>query len=599
MQKGSWHSPSGMHVPVGKARDPAEREANAVAARIVNGDAATRLRIASSPAPSLFGSPGRRLDPSERSRLGRTFEGLDRVRIHEGQEASAAALGLGARAFAFGSELAFASGQYRRGTRAGDRLLVHELAHLAQGGSVIRRQPIDEAETEEEEEEENEESPLIHSSRSLLSLDYSGPQVCGGRPCFTDQMIYQGLETSAADKEAVDTAMSQVPAPSATVGQFAVSIGELSDRPTAADVGPAAVAGTANVPTAKPPAADPRIVIGARDLTGVEGAIDLQEATGQQIVRLKRGMLAGVDEMSLLAHANTQTVTIDAQRLTPDQLAKRLYKAGWRGSVIRLVACDTGTMVGPPTYAQQLADELAKLGVETTVIAPKGTAASGGKAGILPRVVPPGARNIVGNLQRLGKGWGFFSAEVPLGERPLPWRHPGTVTGAGWAGGKMAAMMALSYLHSKAVAKRVEQEREETGFADWGPTGDTLYDVGAWFLDPTDEAGRSIPFSQRFDMAAWRANFARRAAEQPVGKKWKVSWTTSGDPDPLGNPTYRKFYGIYIKRPDGWWSTWGCKDCEGDDFPPDINKIIDPTISDEEIREYLELPGPYADSTIA
>ena len=91
-------------------------------------------------------------------------------------------------------------------------------------------------------------------------------------------------------------------------------------------------------------------------------------------------------------------------------------------------------------------------------------------------------------------------------------------------------------------------------------------------------------------MAHWRADFIERAAKQPVGKKWKLSWTTSGDPDTSGNPTYRKFYGIYIKRPDGYWSTWGCKDCKGDDFPPDINKIIDPLVSDGELREYLELP---------
>ena len=53
---------------------------------------------------------------------------------------------------------------------------------------------------------------------------------------------------------------------------------------------------------------------------------------------------------------------------------------------------------------------------------------------------------------------------------------------------------------------------------------------------------------------------------------------------------YRRFIGIYVKRADGTWTTWGCKDCEGDDFPPDLNKIIDPFVSDAELYEYLELP---------
>jgi len=57
---------------------------------------------------------------------------LDQVRVHIGGQAQASAAEYGARAYAQGSDLFFAAGQYRPGTVDGDRLLIHELVHAAQ-----------------------------------------------------------------------------------------------------------------------------------------------------------------------------------------------------------------------------------------------------------------------------------------------------------------------------------------------------------------------------------------------------------------------------------------------------------------------------------
>lgn len=57
---------------------------------------------------------------------------LDQVRVHIGGKAQASAAEYGARAYAQGSDLFFAAGQYRPGTVDGDRLLIHELVHAAQ-----------------------------------------------------------------------------------------------------------------------------------------------------------------------------------------------------------------------------------------------------------------------------------------------------------------------------------------------------------------------------------------------------------------------------------------------------------------------------------
>lgn len=65
------------------------------------------------------------------------------VRVHAGGRAGAIASELGTRAFAFGTDVAFAPGQYRPG-EPGDRLLEHELGHVAEqagGPPSIQRAP--------------------------------------------------------------------------------------------------------------------------------------------------------------------------------------------------------------------------------------------------------------------------------------------------------------------------------------------------------------------------------------------------------------------------------------------------------------------------
>ena len=70
-------------------------------------------------------------------RLRRSFEvrlGIDLspVRIHTGADAAGSAQALGAKAYTYGSHIAFASNRFRPDTPAGQTLLAHELAHVAQ-----------------------------------------------------------------------------------------------------------------------------------------------------------------------------------------------------------------------------------------------------------------------------------------------------------------------------------------------------------------------------------------------------------------------------------------------------------------------------------
>jgi hypothetical protein len=106
-------------------------------------------------------SSGAPMSAAERTyfepRFGTDFGG---VRIHSGLDADRAAAAVGARAFTFGSDIAFADGEYRPGSDAGRALLAHELAHVVQQGGkplafsrkcaecaaeeeTLRRKPLD------------------------------------------------------------------------------------------------------------------------------------------------------------------------------------------------------------------------------------------------------------------------------------------------------------------------------------------------------------------------------------------------------------------------------------------------------------------------
>lgn len=172
-------------LTIGRADDPAEREADLMADNALSGLAPMRpnrsgagvrrmcaeceeeenkgtiRRFASvgrdghggARAPAavsqLLGQPGRPLDRSIRSDFEARFEsGFGHVRVHDGPAAGEAARSIGATAFTSGASIVFGEGHYAPATTSGRRLLAHELAHVVQNGAApsaggIRRDPVD------------------------------------------------------------------------------------------------------------------------------------------------------------------------------------------------------------------------------------------------------------------------------------------------------------------------------------------------------------------------------------------------------------------------------------------------------------------------
>jgi uncharacterized protein DUF4157 len=84
-------------------------------------------------AASAVGRGGTPLTPEQRAYFEPRFaRDLSAVRIHTHGPAAAAAQRIGARAYAFRSNIAFAPGEFAPGRRDGDRLLAHELCHVVQ-----------------------------------------------------------------------------------------------------------------------------------------------------------------------------------------------------------------------------------------------------------------------------------------------------------------------------------------------------------------------------------------------------------------------------------------------------------------------------------
>jgi hypothetical protein len=97
---------------------------------------------------------GASLDSGVADRFGSSLGDLSDVRVHTDDNADRLNRSVSARAFATGTDVYFAKGEYNPGSAAGDKLIAHELAHVVQqrgapqGAPLTVSQPGDAMETE-------------------------------------------------------------------------------------------------------------------------------------------------------------------------------------------------------------------------------------------------------------------------------------------------------------------------------------------------------------------------------------------------------------------------------------------------------------------
>lgn len=127
------------------------------------------------------GSAGTSLPDELRTSMERSLgTNLDRVRIHTGPESAAAAKSVQATAYTTGQDIHFAPGSYDPGSRAGQHLIAHEVAHTVQqgsGGDVLSAQgklEISSPGDAHEQEADRFADGFVSGSRAPLSRVASG-----------------------------------------------------------------------------------------------------------------------------------------------------------------------------------------------------------------------------------------------------------------------------------------------------------------------------------------------------------------------------------------------------------------------------------------
>jgi hypothetical protein len=85
---------------------------------------------------------GSDLDTSVSARLSGSLGDLSDVRVHTDDTADQLNRSVSARAFATGTDVYFAKGEYNPGSASGDKLIAHELAHVVQQRGASAAGPL-------------------------------------------------------------------------------------------------------------------------------------------------------------------------------------------------------------------------------------------------------------------------------------------------------------------------------------------------------------------------------------------------------------------------------------------------------------------------
>lgn len=118
------------------AEDKEAKRTPSVSAPIASGTKSATAEPAAGKAINSLGA-GRPLALRDRAFFESRFgHDLSSVRLHDGAAAHKASRSIGARAFAFGNDIAFANGERAKG---GQKLLAHELAHVVQDSECAQR----------------------------------------------------------------------------------------------------------------------------------------------------------------------------------------------------------------------------------------------------------------------------------------------------------------------------------------------------------------------------------------------------------------------------------------------------------------------------
>ena len=173
-------------LSIGASHDPLEQEADRVADQVLaapadstvrsaaphiqrfTGQATGQTDTASASVDRVLSSSGRPLEPALQQDMEQRFgHDFSRVRVHSDAAAEQSARDVNAHAYTVGHQMVFGAGRFAPATRAGRRLIAHELTHVVQqsGADGIRA---------DQSKGKRRLSPITPASYSLRLIDEQG-----------------------------------------------------------------------------------------------------------------------------------------------------------------------------------------------------------------------------------------------------------------------------------------------------------------------------------------------------------------------------------------------------------------------------------------
>jgi Domain of unknown function (DUF4157) len=158
------------------------------------------------------------------------------------------------------------------------------------------------------------------------------------------------------------------------------------------------------------------------------------------------------------------------------------------------------------------------------------------------------------------------------------------VPGSGGAALQVGLGVAYMFAHRAAI----EHRRDTEGFAPTGPNPDEsiITQLGRFLMDPTfDDA---VPAASRFNLPVWRNRMRSIAGAKATGETFRMSWERERPGILPGMVTHDSVDVEYTRQPDGTFGPGRVVDGDAEGFtPPDVNRILDPNVSNDSIMYML------------
>lgn len=529
---------------------------------------------------------------------------LGHVRIHTDLAASRAARLLGAKAFTWGQHIVFGQGRFSPYTNSGQEVLGHELAHVIQQGRLAGQKtsrrpdhPLETAARQAGREMAHGTGPVPVAGAAApgLARDPLGPGIF--QPAeLSDDELYQEIQ------ETRQWLLTHVGNPEFDLmedwhRQLEYEVDRRPSGPTAASPpGPVSRPGgresasvTPTPPVSQPPGGG--VLATARTSGGIIPSLGrlypfARTPTPGELAAIRSGQALHYTPAGNLPGISPSEGVVQVRPSAG--IYRNLLTPGFRPS--------SYFFLGQPTSLQQFLN-----------IAGRGSLSEQGLVIVQGADLPPGTlfrpmdRVIVVPEGYHGPG----AAVPPRGQIPLPLRLPTgggttpapprtTVTPRSGTPGTGGAALGLGLGVVSGLARQAAMQRqvETEGYAPVGPSAfaeeGLLMRLGRWLQDPF--LGALTPASSRFNVTVWRANVRRRAAAVRPGGSLTVNWQFRSDPMAIFP---NDVYVTYDKLPDGSWRARAPADAPRGFTTPDLNRIIDPNVSDQEVQNML-FSSPWA-----